>query len=96
MRRFNTNLPAGREPLALEPMLHDLRLIRRRGYAYLANQVRQGFGSIAMPLPLGGGQHAAMVVSVSARLERLGPQRRRFVTLMREALERHVTAAAAE
>ncbi len=96
VRRFNTNLPAGREPLALEPMLHDLRLIRRRGYAYLANQVRQGFGSIAMPLPLGGGQHAAMVVSVSARLERLGPQRRRFVTLMREALERHVTAAAAE
>lgn len=96
LRRYNAQAPAGRPALAPDAVLHEVRLVRRRGYAFLANQVKQGFGSIAMPLPLGGGQHAPMVVSVSAPLERLLPQRRRLVAVMREALERHVTLQAAE
>lgn len=89
VRRFNTELPSGREPLVLDRVQHEARLVRRRGYAFVANFVKQGHGSIAMPLPLPHSEHAPLTASISAPLERLLPQRRRFVALMREALERH-------
>jgi DNA-binding IclR family transcriptional regulator len=93
VRRFNTDIPSDREPLMVEEVLERARSVRESGYALLANRVKWGHGSVAMALPVAGGSHAPMAVSISAPVKRLMSQRDRFVAMMRDSLDRHVMQA---
>ena len=66
-----TNAP---EDLALEPLLEELKAIRRSGYAKSDGTWTMGIMSYAAPI-LGHGGRAAAAMSVTAPRERMTPEK---------------------